>query len=104
MTTKEKCFACGKPLGKTPVLVDTRDDQLVFVGRECFKLVKAAGDTGYQPKRGPRLFLVNDRHAKKRIVSHGGHENDTYKPCGCGTCNGLRVALGIKPKVAECHV
>lgn len=54
---KEKCFACGRRLGKYPILVDTRDDQTVYVGRECAKLVAAAGERGYQPpKGGPRLF------------------------------------------------
>lgn len=53
-----ECFACGRKTGKTPQLVDTRDDQLVYVGSECFKLIKAAGEGGYQPpKGGPRLWL-----------------------------------------------
>lgn len=55
----EKCFACDRKLGKTPKLVDTHDDQLVYVGRECYKMVEAAGDAGYQPpKGGPKLFLI----------------------------------------------
>lgn len=55
----EKCFACGRQLGKTPHRVDTRDDQTVFVGRECYKLIERAGETGYQPPRGgPRLYLL----------------------------------------------
>ena len=57
------CFACGKKLGKAPRLVDTRDDQTVYIGRECYKLVVAAGAEGYQPPRGgPRLWLL-DGHA-----------------------------------------
>jgi hypothetical protein len=53
----DKCFACGKRLGKNPALVDTRDGQQVFVGRECYKLVKAAGEAGYRyPGPGPRLY------------------------------------------------
>lgn len=56
---KERCFACNKPLGKTPRLVDTRDGQKVFVGRECYKLVAAAGESGYRyPGAGPRLWLL----------------------------------------------
>jgi hypothetical protein len=52
-----KCFACDKPLGKTQRRVDTRDDQTVFVGCECFRKVQAAGADGYQPpKGGPRLY------------------------------------------------
>lgn len=55
----ERCFACGRRLGKTPLLVDTRDGQEVFVGRECGKLVLAAGDDGWlPPKGGPRLFPI----------------------------------------------
>lgn len=61
-TTGMQCYACGKRLGKRAALVDTRDAQLVYVGRECFKLVKAAGDTGYQPSRGgPRLYLIREQ-------------------------------------------
>lgn len=56
-----ECFACGKPLTTLdPKLVDTRDDQTVFIGPECFKHVKAAGEEGYQPPRGgPRLFPIS---------------------------------------------
>lgn len=55
----EKCFACGRKLGKHPRMVDTRDAQIVCVGRDCFALVKSAGAKGYQPPGGgPRLFEV----------------------------------------------
>lgn len=54
-----KCFACGRKLGASPQLVDTRDAQTVYVGRECYKLVVAAGANGYQPPRGgPRLYII----------------------------------------------
>lgn len=53
----DRCFACDRPLGKTSREVDTRDAQTVYVGSECFKLVQAAGEAGYQPpKGGPRLY------------------------------------------------
>jgi len=52
----ERCFACGRKLGKRPHMVDTRDAQLVFVGVECFRLVQRA-ENGYQPPSGgPRLW------------------------------------------------
>lgn len=56
----ERCFACGRVIhAKMPHKADTRDGQWVFVGAECFKLVMAAGETGYQPpKGGPRLYLM----------------------------------------------
>lgn len=55
----EKCFACGRKLGKSPKLADTRDDQKVFVGSECFKMIQKAGESGYQPPGGgPRLYEV----------------------------------------------
>jgi len=55
----ERCFACGRKLGRSYALVDTRDDQLVYVGSECFKLVMQAGDAGYQPPLGgPRLYPI----------------------------------------------
>lgn len=68
MTTeiRERCFACGRTLGKNPLRVDTRDAQTVFVGRDCGKLVLAAGEAGYQPPRGgPRLFPLPAAEAGK---------------------------------------
>ena len=55
----EKCFACDRPLYQHGhrLRVDTRDSQIVFVGRGCFEKIKAAGDAGYQPPLGgPRLY------------------------------------------------
>lgn len=43
----ERCFACGRAVGQSPKMADTRDDQIVFVGRECYKLIVAAGADGY---------------------------------------------------------
>lgn len=55
----EKCFACGKSLGKKPHLVDTRDAQTVYVGSECYKLIVLAEDKGYKPPQGgPRLYAM----------------------------------------------
>jgi hypothetical protein len=56
--TEDKCFACDKPLNSYNC-VDTRDDQVVFVGSECYRKIIASGETGYQPpKGGPRLWRV----------------------------------------------
>lgn len=57
-----RCFACDCMIRrKAPYQVDTRDSQIVFVGPECFKLVMAAGEKGYQPpKGGPRLYPPAD--------------------------------------------
>jgi len=61
----EHCFACGRKLGKSPYLADTRDDQTVYVGSECAKLIKSAGEQGYQPPLGgPRLYPLT--HASQR--------------------------------------
>lgn len=58
MNATEKCFACDRPLGLRPKLVDTRDGQTVYVGAMCFERIVAAGEAGYQPpKGGPRLYL-----------------------------------------------
>ena len=52
------CFACGKRLSDNPYLADTRDDQIVYIGSECYKRVRIAGEAGYQPPLGgPRLYL-----------------------------------------------
>lgn len=55
---KEPCFACGRPIYLVnPPRVDTRDDQTVFVGTDCYRKVVEAGEAGYQPPRGgPRLY------------------------------------------------
>lgn len=54
-----RCFACNKKLGSNPYPVDTRDDQYVLVGSECYKKIKSAGDSGYQPPLGgPRLYCI----------------------------------------------
>jgi hypothetical protein len=59
-----KCFACDRRLGKTPALVDTGEDQTVYVGRECFKAIRAAGPAGYQPPTGgPRLYVLTPDRA-----------------------------------------
>lgn len=61
---ENKCFACGKKTSK-PTLVTCIDDQDVFVGRECFKLIKKAGKYGYQPSQGgPKLYLKELRDVK----------------------------------------
>ena len=57
--TTEQCFACGKKLGKNPKVVDTRDDQKVFVGSECYKEIKKTGENGWQiPGLKLRLYLI----------------------------------------------
>lgn len=79
----EDCFACGRKLGKSPQLVDTRDDQTVYVGRECYRLIKAAGSNGYQsPLGGPRLFLLPtiEKPATTKRVREGGRECESRKP------------------------
>lgn len=59
MSSADKCFACDRKLSRSYALVDTRDGQTVYIGSECFKLVVAAGDKGYQPpKGGPRLYPI----------------------------------------------
>lgn len=57
----EKCYACGRAFNgeQNRTLVTPADDQLVYVGPECHRKIKAAGVAGYQPPRGgPRLYLI----------------------------------------------
>ena len=42
-----KCFACDKKLGINPAIADTKDDQYVFVGTDCYQKIKKAGAEGY---------------------------------------------------------
>lgn len=66
----EKCFACGKAL-KSKRLIDTRDAQTAYVGPECFKRIKDAGNTGWQPPRGgPRLYLYEPSDAEIDAYIH----------------------------------
>ena len=54
-----RCFACGKPIAGVKHFVDTHEDQFPWVGPDCFKAIKRAGEAGYQPaKGGPRLWVV----------------------------------------------
>lgn len=74
MTThSDRCFACDKPLGKT-YRVTCSDDQQPFVGRECFRHIKAAGSEGWQPpKGGPRLYMLPDRFCQARTGRRSGY-------------------------------
>lgn len=64
----EKCFACDKKLGGMPELADTRDDQLVYVGRDCAAKIRAAGERGYQPsKGGPKLYPLKTKTVKVEL-------------------------------------
>lgn len=57
--TMSRCYACDRKLGANPYVADTRDDQFVYVGSECFKYIRQSGEMGYQPpKGGPRLYLI----------------------------------------------
>lgn len=55
--TTERCFACNKPLGKSPQLVQVVGEKTkMYVGSECARLIAAARPSGYQPPiGGPRL-------------------------------------------------
>lgn len=60
MTETIKCFACDKVTRGDVRRVVTEDNaQHPYVGPDCYRKVKAAGEIGYQPpKGGPRLFLT----------------------------------------------
>lgn len=62
MIHMDRCFACGRKLGSTKLIeADTLEDQRVFVGPECAKHIRTAGDRGWQPPRGgPRLYPLSD--------------------------------------------
>ena len=70
MKLKIRCYACGR-LTTSPECADTKDCQWVYVGRECYKLIKSAGDYGYQPPLGgPRLYELTEQ-AKEYYASVG---------------------------------
>jgi hypothetical protein len=47
------CFACGKKLGKNPYRAVCEDEQIVFIGSECYKQIS---NLGYQTKGGPMIY------------------------------------------------
>lgn len=62
MNAKERCFACGRALRESGQRyeVDTRDDQVVWVGPDCYRKVMDAGQLGYLfPGHFRRLFPVD---------------------------------------------
>lgn len=62
--TKEKCYACGRPMKPGPTSVLTvylvdDDHRPVHVGPDCFRHVHRAASSGYRPPHGgPRLFAT----------------------------------------------
>lgn len=69
----KRCFACGRKTGRNPRRADTRDDQVVLIGSECYKLIRAAGEAGWQPPMGgPRLYPLTreriDYYCKKCLL------------------------------------
>lgn len=77
---RERCFACGKPLGANPKLIDTRDGQTAYVGSECWKFVAAAGDSGYQPPRGgPKLYPMSRENTQGSMLGP-----EVCPACGSG--------------------
>jgi hypothetical protein len=60
MTTdaREKCFLCFRPLkSATKMQADTRDDQIVYVGPDCYNRIQLSGDNGIPVSHSPGLFL-----------------------------------------------
>ena len=70
----DRCFACGKTLARTRKLVDTRDDQLVYVGPDCYRKVKAAVGGYRYPGIGPRLFLI-DQNTPMHLFLRGTEQD-----------------------------
>lgn len=57
-----RCFACDRPLTGQGFPVDTRDDQIVSVGSDCYQEILIAGEMGWQPpKGGPCLYPLRSR-------------------------------------------
>lgn len=57
-----KCFACDRSMKNNRYLVDTKDNQTVLVGHDCFKKIEQSGRYGYQPPLGgPRLYCISQQ-------------------------------------------
>ena len=72
-----RCYACDKPIKtmQAVTLVMTSDDSPVWVGRDCARHIRQAGDTGYQPpKGGPVLFYVEECYCADYVAAKGPYE------------------------------
>jgi hypothetical protein len=61
MIHNARCFACNKPIddSRSPLAITSDLAQVVSVGPDCWKRIKAAGNVGYQPSQGgPRLLVL----------------------------------------------
>lgn len=91
-----KCFACDRPLGRNPMLADTRDGQLVFVGSDCFAQIQFAAKSGqpWQPKKGgPCLFLAwFCLHCGEGLEYNG----DGVPVYACNTCRRMWPARTVE--------
>jgi ribosome-binding protein aMBF1 (putative translation factor) len=59
----KKCYLCGRIIKGNAHKADTRDDQWVFVGPDCAKKIKDAGEDGVPTKAGPggvRLYSMKE--------------------------------------------
>lgn len=54
--TKETCFCCGRKIA-APWAAYTADGAEKLVGKECHKLIKAAGPAGFATAGNPALFV-----------------------------------------------
>jgi hypothetical protein len=54
-----RCFICNRKVSISAFKADTREDQWVYVGTECRKLITSEG---YKMANGPTLYpMSNDR-------------------------------------------
>jgi hypothetical protein len=78
-----KCYACNRdliPMDKHTVY--TADDQQQFVGPDCYKRIRKAGNKGFQPKLGgPRLYAEKPMDPEKPM----DHEN-CFESTYCEQC------------------
>ena len=59
-----RCYACNRPVGQKSHLAIVKGespDYPYYVGRECYKLIQAAGPTGYQPPLGGPILIDCDQ-------------------------------------------
>lgn len=64
----DKCFACDRPI-IDGYLVGCADEQDVSVGNECFRNIRRAGESGWQPPLGgPRLYCLEIANQMRREV------------------------------------
>lgn len=99
----ETCYACGKKLGKSHAHArvtgeEPDENNRYCVGSECDKLIRKAGEKGYQPpKGGPRLSPHEEGAKKPKTIKadifYRTWNRDTEKMASQASVRSVRIEV-----------